>query len=131
MLSDDKINSLKSALNELQKPAKSAGAWNAIAPLSNLLEENTAYTIDLRASDEIGAPVIVARPTQNLDTLFASLTNRQTEVARLIVSGKQNKQIAHELNISLGTTKDHVHAILQRLGLPTRAALIAKATQSP
>lgn len=130
MLSDDKINSLKSALNELQKPAKSAGAWSAIAPLTNLLDEDTAYTIDLRASGKIGAPVIVAKPVQNLDTLLAPLTKRQTEVARLIVSGKQNKQIAHELNISLGTTKDHVHAILQRLGLPSRAALIASTTQS-
>lgn len=130
MLSDDTIVTLKTALNELQKPTTSAGAWNAISPLAALLDTDTAFTIDMRATDKIGTPVIVATPTPRHDTLLAPLTKRQSEVAQLIISGKSNKQIARDLTISLGTTKDHVHAILKRLELPTRSALIAAAAQS-
>jgi len=49
------------------------------------------------------------------------LTLRELELARLINEGLSNKEIAAELNISIATTKSHVHHILEKLGVSRRA----------
>ena len=55
------------------------------------------------------------------------LTERETEVLRLLASGKANKEIALALNIGETTVKTHVSNILMKLGVPSRtqAALYA------
>jgi DNA-binding NarL/FixJ family response regulator len=59
---------------------------------------------------------------------FGTLTPQQRAVMRMIVEGRLNKQIAHELDISLTTVKAHVSAILSKLEVVSRtqAALLAK-----
>lgn len=59
-----------------------------------------------------------------------SLTERETEVLRLLARGYSNKEIAGRLNIVERTVKTHVHGILQKLSLPSRtqAALYAVRT---
>ena len=52
------------------------------------------------------------------------LTPRERDVLRLVAEGLQNPEIAEKLCISTGTVKNHVHQILQKLGLPTRLKLI-------
>lgn len=55
------------------------------------------------------------------------LSPRQTEVLHLILKGYANKEISRELGISIGTTKNHVAAVLHALRVDTRAkaALVA------
>lgn len=55
------------------------------------------------------------------------LTDRETEVLRLLAEGKANKEIARELSISETTVKTHVSNILMKLDVPSRtqAALYA------
>ena len=55
------------------------------------------------------------------------LTERETEVLRLVAQGKANKEIAHQLSIGETTVKSHVGAILSKLGVMSRtqAALYA------
>lgn len=53
------------------------------------------------------------------------LTRRQTEVLDLLVEGRSNKDIARQLNLGEGTVKTHVAAILQALGVTSRAAAAA------
>lgn len=55
------------------------------------------------------------------------LTERETEVLRLLASGRANKEIALELGIGEKTVKTHVSSILRKLGVPSRtqAALYA------
>lgn len=55
------------------------------------------------------------------------LTERETEVLRLLASGMANKEIAAEMHISETTVKTHVSNILMKLGVPSRtqAALYA------
>jgi len=55
------------------------------------------------------------------------LTERETEVLRLLAQGKANKEISRELHISETTVKSHVGAILGKLGVASRtqAALYA------
>jgi len=48
------------------------------------------------------------------------LTERETEVLRLLAQGQSNKQIAHCLHISEKTVKTHVSNILSKLGVQSR-----------
>jgi DNA-binding NarL/FixJ family response regulator len=56
-----------------------------------------------------------------------ALTERETQVLKLIAHGKANKQIARELFIGEATVKSHVHSILSKLNVSSRtqAALYA------
>jgi DNA-binding NarL/FixJ family response regulator len=56
------------------------------------------------------------------------LTQRETDVLRLIAAGASNREIASDLHLSQGTVKNHISRILQRLGLRdrTQAAIYAK-----
>lgn len=56
-----------------------------------------------------------------------ALTDRETEVLRLLASGKANKEIAQDLVIGEKTVKTHVSNILAKLGVQSRtqAALYA------
>jgi NarL family two-component system response regulator LiaR len=55
------------------------------------------------------------------------LTERETEVLRLLAQGQSNKEISQALNITEQTVKTHVSHILDKLGVPSRtqAALYA------
>ncbi|AUY48069.1 response regulator transcription factor [Streptomyces sp. CB01881] len=55
------------------------------------------------------------------------LTDRETEVLRLIAVGSTNREIAAHLHVSEGTVKNHISRILTRLNLRdrTQAALYA------
>jgi DNA-binding NarL/FixJ family response regulator len=56
-----------------------------------------------------------------------SLTDRETDVLRLVAEGKANKEIARALKIGEKTVKTHVSRILAKLGVQSRtqAALYA------
>jgi two-component system nitrate/nitrite response regulator NarL len=49
------------------------------------------------------------------------LTKRERQTAELIGSGLSDKEIARQLNISLATTKAHVHNLLGKLNLQRRS----------
>lgn len=55
------------------------------------------------------------------------LTDRETEVLKLLADGRTNKEIAFKLSIGEKTVKTHVSSILAKLGLQSRtqAALYA------
>lgn len=55
------------------------------------------------------------------------LTDRETDVLRLLAEGKSNKEIATTLQIGDSTVKSHISSILMKLGVPSRtqAALYA------
>ena len=55
----------------------------------------------------------------------AHLTARQLEILALIDRGLSNKEIARRLRIELPTVKNHVHNILDKLGVGRRADAIA------
>lgn len=57
-------------------------------------------------------------------------TQRETSVLKLLITGKNNKQIAKELSISPHTVRDHISAMLQRFGLCNRVHLAAHAFRS-
>ncbi len=50
----------------------------------------------------------------------ARLTDRETQIMRLVDEGMSNQQIAHRLGIQIGTVKNHVHNVLEKLHLDRR-----------
>lgn len=69
------------------------------------------------------APLVLARagsegektqPGRHID----SLTAREAEVARAVLRGLLNKQIAHELGISRKTVEIHRHNAMEEMGPP-------------
>lgn len=57
------------------------------------------------------------------------LTPRQIDVIRLIAEGCSNKVIAHKLNLTEGTVKLHVTAILKILNVYNRTGAVMEATR--
>lgn len=63
-----------------------------------------------------------------------SLTSREMEVLELISKGFTNQQIAQHLVIEVGTVKNHVHNILEKLNVSSRgeaAAYLAFISRQP
>jgi len=61
------------------------------------------------------------------DKFYSGLTERQKEILRLIALGGTNKEIAHKLNLSEKTVKNHISSIFQTLHVNnrTQAAIYA------
>jgi DNA-binding NarL/FixJ family response regulator len=57
----------------------------------------------------------------------AGLTRRELEVVALMDLGLSNKQIAARLQIELATVKNHVHSILEKLGVERRGEAVVRA----
>lgn len=58
-----------------------------------------------------------------------ALTERETEVLRLIVGGNSNKEIAAVLFISEATVKTHINSLLSKLGVTDRTQAATTALQ--
>jgi DNA-binding CsgD family transcriptional regulator len=55
-----------------------------------------------------------------------SLSPREREIVRMVALGRQNKVIASVLNISSWTVCTHLRRIFAKLGVTSRAAMVAK-----
>src|SRR5262252_6233266 len=78
---------------------------------------------DLIAS---GSSLQSARPPST-----SELTPREHQLTSLLVQGLANKEIAGRLNLSLQTVKNHVHSILQKTQLKSRAMLAQLVESQP
>lgn len=68
-----------------------------------------------------GVPFIQMRIDSLSDTY--GLTQRETDVVRLLAQGKSNSVIANEMFIAVGTVKAHIQHVYQKLGIHTRKEL--------
>ncbi len=55
------------------------------------------------------------------------LTERETEILRLMAGGYSNKEIANALSVAEGTVKNHVSSILSKMGVRDRTRAVLKA----
>ena len=81
-------------------------------------------------------PAVTQRLLSGLETIrndFVSLdqpdplTERETEILRLMAGGYSNKEIAGSLGVAEGTVKNHVSNILSKLGVRDRTRAVLKA----
>ncbi len=68
--------------------------------------------------------------TKTMEGIAAPLTRRETQILTYIAEGHSNKEIAHILEISEQTIKNHVSAILRKLNANDRAHAVALALHS-
>jgi DNA-binding NarL/FixJ family response regulator len=57
------------------------------------------------------------------------LTDRELKVLQLLVQGKTNREAAEELRVSLSTIKNHVHHIIDKLGVSDRTQAAVRAVE--
>ena len=57
------------------------------------------------------------------------LTERETEILRLMAGGFSNKEIANSLGVAEGTIKNHASSILSKLGVRDRTRAVLKALE--
>lgn len=77
-----------------------------------------------RCSPEVSAILLghaYADAAGCLDPPNGPLTVRETEILGLLEDGLTNKQIAARLSVTVHTVKNHVHSLLGKLGVPSRA----------
>jgi DNA-binding NarL/FixJ family response regulator len=59
------------------------------------------------------------------------LTQRQTDVLRLVAKGYHNRQIAEELAVCESTVKQHLHAAFAALGISSRTEAVSIMVREP
>lgn len=62
---------------------------------------------------------------ENPDAKTDMLSPRELEVLALLVQGLTNQQIATRLTLTLPTVKNHVHRLLTKMGVASRAEAVA------
>jgi DNA-binding NarL/FixJ family response regulator len=114
------------ALTSVLEDASVVGAVRAGA-IGYLLKDTDAdalcRAIKAAAAGQVQlTPQAAARLMQVVSTPESpeALTERETEVLRLMAQGRANKEIARSLNISEKTVKVHVSNILSKLGVQSR-----------
>jgi len=76
-----------------------------------------------------GVAQVPQRPRESTRANPAGLTNRQLDVAKLVARGYTNAEIAGRLYISPKTADHHVSAVLSKLGMPHRRAVVVQASE--
>lgn len=67
---------------------------------------------------------IPAPDDEEHDAAVASLSERETEVLKLLALGHSNKEIAEKLYLSVKTVETYKARVMEKLGLTTRTALV-------
>src|SRR5262245_2225488 len=90
--------------------------------------EEDGATEDLLLDVEVDGVrcVLVREPTRE----SVALSPREQEIARLVAEGYPNKIIAAELDISAWTVGTHLRRIFAKLGVGSRAAMVARTAPS-
>ena len=70
------------------------------------------------------------RTPQATARLFPQLTEREREILTRIAAGRENNEIAHELNISTKTVRNHASNIFTKLQVAHRAQAIVMAREA-
>ena len=82
--------------------------------------------IAMRPKVVAGIMRALAEPdVSHVDEIPSCLTRREREICTLVAEGLTNKEIAREVNRSVGTIKNHVSSILTKLDVPRRGAIHA------
>lgn len=101
---------------------------------SESLSELLALIAKVLAGETCCSPKVSAILLKRLSTLAARrqpearelvLTAREIQILRMLEMGLSNRDIADQLCIALHTVKNHVHSVLNKLGVSTRNAAAA------
>ena len=97
--------------------AKTASPVALLDAIETVLDGGRHVTADLRS---------LPRTIQGVPVDILGLTQRQSDVLLLLLQGKPNKLICRDLQLSEGTVKVHVSAILKALNVHSRSQAIVE-----
>ena len=102
------------------------------------LDQLTSAIRTVAAGGTMIQPAVTERILKGLERIscdFPSLdppdplTERETEILRLMAGGYSNREIAGALTLAEGTVKNHISSILSKLGVRDRTRSVLKAVQ--
>ena len=89
--------------------------------ITEVMKGNKYYDNDIK---EYIFQLMMNESDINMDPSLGKLSNRETHVLRLLVDGKQNKEIGELLFISTKTVETHRNNIMKKLDITTTADLV-------
>lgn len=102
-------------------------------PQTAALADFVRLIVDIHSGEQVSSGRVVTgllrrialtarwRPRRETELARPALTKRERQAAELIRTGLSDKEIARQLNISLATTKSHVHNLLGKLQVQRRS----------
>ncbi|MFF4982325.1 response regulator [Streptomyces sp. NPDC001046] len=108
-------------------PAIEAGATGYL--LKDAPPEDLASAVRAAATGGTTlAPTVADRLMNRLRAPRTALTPRETEVVTLVAAGLSNQAIGARLHLTEGTVKSHLARVYAKLGVDSRTAAVATAT---
>ncbi|WP_396157753.1 response regulator [Flavobacterium sp.] len=98
---------------------KTEGPAKIISALDELFEGGSPM------SSSIARKVVASFSKMELQNkLTETLTTRENEILNLLAKGQMNKEVAHHLEISVGTVRKHIQNIYEKLHVNTRVEAV-------
>jgi DNA-binding NarL/FixJ family response regulator len=110
-------------------PGQIAGAVRATAAGECILSPQIAGKL-LERIRELDIPLITTAGVSTASAIRAALTERELEIFKLLASGANNPEIAHQLNLSTHTISNHIKSILAKLHLENRIQAAVQAVRA-
>jgi DNA-binding CsgD family transcriptional regulator len=116
---------------------RQVGSHDVLSGLRKLLELAQRGELELRVVGEAGLAVVVTQNSVRLtfvveiSDLSPGLSPRELQIARLVARGATNQAIARALDISTWTVSTHLRRIFAKLGVGTRAEMVAQLFGTP
>jgi DNA-binding CsgD family transcriptional regulator len=122
-------------VNMANSQLQGAGDFGLSIGMRCLLGVDQCYVVPVGALDRTTIKLQRAATSQPVDvhtTPLAApqpeLTERESQVLRLLSRGLQNKQIAYRLCLSEGTVKNHLSLLMRKLNARNRIEVLLRCT---
>jgi DNA-binding CsgD family transcriptional regulator len=118
-------------------PGISSLQGDVLAALREVLARAQAGDLELTSVGNAGLAAVVDRDTVRLTLIVEvsdaghGLSPRELQIARLVADGATNHAIARTLDISIWTVSTHLRRIFAKLGVCTRAEMVAQLFGTP
>ena len=117
----ERAHSLAELGAALRRAGRRAAAREPLAEALDLAARCGARPLAARVREELRATG--ARPRREWRTGVEALTPSELRVARLAAEGRTNREIAHELYVTLKTIEGHLARAYTKLGIERRGQL--------
>lgn len=91
--------------------------------LEKPFDDNALVDVVIRAVDTDTRRMAIQEAQATMSSRLAQLTPREIEVMHLVLTGKFNKVIADELNISMRTVEVHRSRVFEKVGVRSAVEL--------
>jgi DNA-binding CsgD family transcriptional regulator len=125
---------LADEVRQLMMDSRRAGPNSSVVNLVSGVLDYTGHTYRLEPQNGFNQPMtvlylkrnIVAKDYLGRAALEYRLTERERETLLGMVMGLTNKELAKRMEISTGTAKAFVRMVMAKMGVASRAAVVAK-----